>query len=299
MQTARPHAPLARLIAMACAALSITLWSTGAHAQGSDDDPSIEAADMSGAALASARQSTATGTSASRDALRHVRRIVIDPGHGGRNEGAVGVGALHEKHLTLPISMFLADRLEALHPEIEVVLTRQSDIELGLTERAEIANAEEADLFLSIHLNAAVNERALGYETYTVEDVTPVLPPETPLVRAFPEMLPNLVEQLEVRRAAAAKARAFSRHLHAAYSERLDTTDRGLKRGNYTVLRKANVPAVVIEFGFLSHAVEGMRLMDPSHQRVLVDAIIDGIERYDASRSWPSGEVVAADGPAR
>src|SRR5690606_18838481 len=131
---------------------------------------------LSGPALASAeadsnglavtfRHAANLGASAGARETAHVsalRRIVIDPGHGGRNEGAIGVGHVHEKHLTLPIAMHLADRLRVRHPELEIILTREADVELGLSDRAEVANAHDADLFISIHLNAAGNPEAVG-----------------------------------------------------------------------------------------------------------------------------------------
>lgn len=218
--------------------------------------------------------------------LRVVRRVVIDPGHGGTNVGALGVGHVHEKHLTLPIAMHLADRLRAAHPELEIVLTRHADIELGLAERAAIANRVGADLFISVHLNSALNPEAVGVETFWVDDCAPPLPAAAERGRlvALVESLPRIAGVARQRCENADRARRFAEALHVEYAARLPGVfDRGVKRGDFTVLRRSDVPAIVAELGFLSHAHEGMAVLEPDYQARLVESLVAAVERYDGA----------------
>lgn len=232
------------------------------------------------------RQSTVQGVKGAQLHSRRVwppamRRIVIDPGHGGSNEGAFGIGEIHEKHLTLPIAMHLADRLRQEYPGVEVVLTRSSDLDLGLSERVEVANALDADLFISVHLNAATNPKAVGFETYWVADMTPTISREHGFLRGFLEILPDLPARCAQRREASERAREFAELVQGAMSDRFETTNRGVKRGNYTVLRRANIPAVVVELGFLTHSKEGLSVIEPNQQALYVDALLDAIDGFD------------------
>ena len=217
--------------------------------------------------------------------LKTLRRIVIDPGHGETNEGAVGVAEVHEKHLTLPLAMHLADRLRAQHPGLEVILTRHSDAGLGLVERAEVANEANADLLISVHLNAAGNVKAAGFETFWVADTLPPMPRDVPKQVALLDMLSTLPERSAERAHSAHAASSFASHVQRQLGERIETLDRKVKRANFTILRYANVPAVVIEFGFLTHAEEGQSLLDPSYQATLVDAVVAAIGAHDAALS--------------
>jgi len=222
-----------------------------------------------------------------------LRRIVIDPGHGGSNEGALGIGEIHEKHLTLPIAMHLADRLRQEYPDVEVVLTRSSDLDLGLSERIEVANALDADLFISVHMNAAPNPNAVGFETYWVADLSPTISLEHGFLQGFLEILPDLPQRCAQRREAAERAREFAELVQSALSTRFDSTNRGVKRGNYTVLRRANVPAVVIELGFLTHSEEGLSVIEPNRQALYVDALLDAIEGFDEELAADRHQAIA------
>lgn len=217
-----------------------------------------------------------------RPELKQLRRIVIDPGHGGTNEGALGVGGVYEKHLVLGISLHLVDTLRERYPNLEVALTRTTDVDVALADRIGVANAWEADLFISVHLNAAVNPEAVGVETYWIQDRSPILPPGDLMLNDAVNMLGSLPTLAQERKAAAKRAHTFADLLQAEMVSSLRATNRGVKRGNYTVLRRAMVPAVVVELGFLSHEKEGAQLMSPKRQAKLVDALVRGIELYDA-----------------
>jgi len=109
--------------------------------------------------------------------LRKIKTIVLDPGHGGENQGAFGVAEIHEKYLTLELAYALRDRLQRELPGVRIVMTRYWDQGISLSDRITYANLIGADVFLSLHYNAATHERAVGFETYylSTEEATPGL----------------------------------------------------------------------------------------------------------------------------
>ncbi len=201
-----------------------------------------------------------------------LRRIVIDPGHGGTNEGAIGVAKIHEKHLTLQIALLLADRLRKAMPDTEIILTRQRDQALSLGERIDIANRAKADLFLSLHFNSSNNPEAIGFESFWVGQFW-----ESDMRRDGVEITDEIRAQ---RERAGALGERMAQSFNRAMRHRFTVLDRGVKPGDYTVLTRAEVPAVVIEMGFLSHADEGISLTTSPHRAKLVDALFDAVVHY-------------------
>ena len=199
-----------------------------------------------------------------------LRTIVIDPGHGGTNEGAIGIAGIHEKHLTLKLALILADRLRAQYPDATIILTRETDRYLSLNDRIAIANDAHADLFLSLHFNSSMNPQAIGFESFYAGE--------------FLEQESDKLGDDEAIRAEKRRADAYSQWMakcfNHAMSKRFSVLDRGAKPGDYTVLTRARVPAVVLEFGFLSHAEEGLSLIEPEHQARMIDALVEAISRY-------------------
>jgi len=216
-------------------------------------------------------------------------RVAIDAGHGGLSTGAMGVAGIHEKHLTLAIARKLADLLKP-EPGIEVVMLRTDDSDLDLPERPARAAAARADAFVSLHANAAPSPEVRGIETFylgpasdpeadalarreNAEAVTPEPLVEDPDVAAILSDLRrngNLSES-------ALLASAIHRRLAAAFP---DTPSRKVRQGNFAVLRRAPMPAVVVETGFLTHPVEGLRLAQGAYQDRLATAIRDGIVAF-------------------
>ena len=201
-----------------------------------------------------------------------VRTIVIDPGHGGTNAGAVGVAGIHEKYLTLQIALIVADRLRAKMPDANIVLTRQRDAALSLTERIQIANNLKADLFVSLHFNSSTNPEAIGYESFwagdfwaaDLEKAGQTIDDETRAARTHTALLGERM------------AKCFNHAMH----RRFEVLDRGVKPGDYTVLTRAEVPSVVLELAFLSHAQEGLSIVSQSVRSKLADAVVDAIQKY-------------------
>jgi len=245
----------------------------------------------------------------SRDSLRPpqpregLRTIVLDPGHGGEESGAVGPSGAMEKDLTLLLARALRSRLQSRLP-VRVVLTRNEDAHLPLTTRTAIANQNKADLFLSIHLNSAagVHAQAGGAETYflslqasderaaqaaevenrvTQSDASGG---ETRDVPASDEGDPLYDLQLILWDLAQSHHLSESQRLARLIQEELNSTlglrDRGVKQAPFKVLMGAAMPAVLVELGFLSNPREEERLQDPAYRAQLVDALVRAISRY-------------------
>ncbi len=201
-----------------------------------------------------------------------IRTIVIDPGHGGTNAGAVGVAKIHEKYLTLQVALIVADRLRAKMPNVKIVLTRQRDAALSLTERIQMANQINADLFVSLHFNSSTNPEAVGYESFWAGDFW------ASDMEKNGETIDDQTRETRTRTAKLGErmAKCFNHAMH----RRFDVLDRGVKPGDYTVLTRADVPSVVLELAFLSHAQEGMGVVSQSVRSKLADAVVDAIAKY-------------------
>ncbi len=232
--------------------------------------------------------------------LQRVRTIVIDPGHGGTDGGAVGVAEVNEKDLTLKVSRRFARALEQAFPDVQVVLTRDGDTYPTLEERSALANGVGADLFISIHFNAAMNPLAHGIETFWLdddgtapgevvpgrEDDGPALPRTTFGVGGDGVAL--LVDDL-VRDGAMRESAQFAELMHRSLLRETGALDRGVRQGQFRVLRGVRAPAVVVELGFLSHEHEGERLIGSDYQGELVTGLVEAVADWD---TW-SYEVAA------
>lgn len=201
-----------------------------------------------------------------------LKRIVIDPGHGGTNEGAIGVAGIHEKYLTLQVALLLADKLRRIMPDVEIILTRERDTTISLVDRIERANELQADLFLSLHFNSSTNPKAVGFESFWAGDFW-----QADLEKAGVEITDEIAAE---RTRLGALGYRLAERFNRAMRHRFDVLDRGVKPGNFTVLTRAKVPAVVLEMAFLSHADEGISATQPKHMAKLVDAIAEAVTLY-------------------
>jgi N-acetylmuramoyl-L-alanine amidase len=230
-----------------------------------------------------------------RPALRP--RIVLDPGHGGRDPGAQGHAV--EKDVTLA----LARRLRALLEErlgADTVLTRGDDVTLALAERTARANAEGADLFVSIHANASRNPALHGVETYylnnTDDRATIRLAAmenglgEVPVASGRADLRYILSDLVQVGKMeeSIALATALQRELVAHLRQRHPAVaDLGVKRGPFYVLVGAHMPCVLVEAAFLTHPAEGRRIATEAYQEAVAEGLYAGIARFlaDARRA--------------
>ncbi|MGH7821948.1 MAG: N-acetylmuramoyl-L-alanine amidase family protein, partial [Candidatus Binatia bacterium] len=225
-------------------------------------------------------------------------KIVLDPGHGGKDPGARGIGGLEEKEVVLSIAKLLAARLGA-DPGIEVAMTRNDDRFLSLEERTGLANAEGADLFVSIHANASVNPALSGVEIYylnntnnrgtlrlaAMENNLRWDPHDSRLQAAIPDLsyiLSDLRQTYKVE-----ESRQLAAELQRSVVDRLGDSydsigDHGVKEGPFYVLVGAYMPCVLMEVSFLTNPVDGTRLATQSYRRALADGMYDGLHRYIA-----------------
>jgi len=217
--------------------------------------------------------------------------IVLDPGHGGRDPGAVGRTGSREKDRTLEISLMVRDLLRIRLPEMRIVLTRSVDEYVSLGARTRIANRNRADLFVSIHCNAAENRSAHGFETYFLSRA------RTDDARAV-EMLENNVLELDEVSAVPDDPLSFlladmaqsifqnqSSHLAGAIQNSFSQAfpvrrDRGVKRAGFYVLRGAYMPAVLVEVGFISNPEEEQWLKSLDFRFKAAQAIVESIVEY-------------------
>ena len=215
-----------------------------------------------------------------------VRRIVIDPGHGGRDPGCMW-GRIKEKDITLRIAKLLARRLKSMG--YEVYLTRTRDVYLPLEKRTAIANLKKADLFVSIHVNAHRNKRIKGVETYflnmaTDERAILVAARENATSEKNISDLQSIISELMLN----TKIHESSKLAYDIQEEIIGTLRKkyryvqnlGVKQGPFYVLVGARMPAVLIEVGFITNRLERNRLMNKRYEQTLATGIAKGIQRY-------------------
>ena len=218
-----------------------------------------------------------------------VSRIVIDPGHGGRDYGAPGyLKGVHEKDVVLQIAKRLARKVES-DLKCDAVLTRNTDRYLTLEERTAIANTQNADLFISIHTNAIRDRRAYGIETFflnlaTDDDAIRVAARENATsaknISDLESILNDLMQNAKISessRLASMVQKQTCLHLKKKYSH---IRNKGVKQAPFYVLLGAQMPALLIETSFISNPRECKRLTSAKYQEQLCDGIIHGIRTY-------------------
>ena len=226
-----------------------------------------------------------------RASISKIRRIVIDPGHGGHDSGAVGPSGLQEKEVVLAIGLKLR---ELLRDELglDVVMPRSTDVFIPLEERTAIANKVNADLFLSVHANAAANRNAAGIETYYLnlaktEKAAQLAAKEngTSLekVSVLQAILFDLMANYKLNDSAHL-ADEVQKALHKkARTHYPDVKNLGVKQGPFYVLVGATMPSILVETAFLSNAQEEAHLKDPAYRDLTAEGILDGVRAYISS----------------
>jgi N-acetylmuramoyl-L-alanine amidase len=227
-------------------------------------------------------------------ALPHRRfKVVLDPGHGGKDPGAIGADGLAEKDVVLSIAHRLKVRL-ASEPNLDVGLTRDTDVFLALEERTARANAEQADLFVSIHANASPNPDLSGVETYylnnTDDHATIRLAEMENGLRTVTGggrrdhdvalILSDLIQSYKIQESVAL-AEQVQRALVASLDGRGSPVNNlGVKRGPFYVLVGAGMPCVLVEVSFLTNREEAARLADTTYQETIADGLLRGIRQF-------------------
>ncbi|WP_035241895.1 N-acetylmuramoyl-L-alanine amidase [Desulfobacter vibrioformis] len=218
-----------------------------------------------------------------------VKKIVIDPGHGGKDPGAPGyVKGVWEKQIVLKLATTLAEKLRK-RLNCEVMLTRTTDRKLTLEERTAIANTQRADLFISMHCNAAKSKKLSGIETYilnlaTDEQAIAVAARENATSEKNISDLAYILNDL-MKHAKIEESRRLANDVHKAMITGIqkrysNIRDLGVKQAPFYVLLGARMPAILIESSFISNKTECNRLMTSSYRNDICNAIADGIEKY-------------------
>lgn len=219
-----------------------------------------------------------------------VRRIVIDPGHGGKDFGAPGfIPGVHEKDVVLQIARRTAKRIrEELN--LEAILTRNDDRYLALEERTAFANTQRADLFVSIHTNASRDPRAYGTETYflnlaTDDESIRVAAMENATSTKNISDLHSILNEL-LRNAKINESSRLAEVVQASLVRNLERNgysrvkDKGVKQAPFYVLLGARMPSILVETAFISNREECRLLTTPAFQEHLAEAIVNGIRAY-------------------
>ena len=216
-----------------------------------------------------------------------IRTIVVDAGHGGTEDGARGPGGTLEKHVTLAVAQRLKSALES-RLGVRVILTRDADTTVELDERASLANNNKADLFVSLHANASVRASATGAEVFYLsldeygDQALRVAHGETEAVPVFG----GGTRDVEVILWEMAQARyieqsaALAQAVEAALRERVPMSPRAIQQAPFRVLVGANMPAVLVEMGFITNAEQEKLLGSDGFQTSVVQALVDSIIRY-------------------
>jgi N-acetylmuramoyl-L-alanine amidase len=241
---------------------------------------------------------------------RGIKRIVVDPGHGGTEVGAAGPTGLFEKDVVLDIAtrvaLLLRQRLG-----VEVLLTRESDLQVGLDDRAALANERKGDLFVSIHANASRGPRAAGAETYflaprpsdeqseslaAAENLEGAAGAEATHGRTSDAAAPDLgmllwdLAQAEYTQESFVLAETIQRELN----DLLGTRDRGVRQAPLRVLRGVTMPAVLVEVAFISNPQEEAALRTSEFKDRIAEAIVKSLGNY--KRSYEDRIGLDADG---
>lgn len=207
---------------------------------------------------------------------RNAPVVVLDPGHGGEDQGAKGPNSLMEKDLTLSIAKAVAARLQ--QAGVVVRLTREGEETVALSDRVALANRLQADCFVSIHANAAPARGARGAETYFMSP--DASDPEAAQAAARENAAAGQVQLILWELAHVAKQEASSRlalELQTRLNRLSGIRDRGVKQAPFAVLTGATMPAVLVEVGFLTNPEEELRLASSSEQARIASALTEGI----------------------
>ncbi len=239
-------------------------------------------------------------------APRTIRAIAIDPGHGGSDTGTRGPGGALEKDVTLEVARRLRNAIES-QLGLRVVLTRTSDTTVALDERAAIANNNRADLFISLHVNASVRETAAGAEVFylslaeydeAARDLSALAAEPIPVVGGGSRVLDIVPWEMAQLRYVEESAR-WATTVADELSLRLPMSPRGLQQAPFRVLVGANMPAVLVELGFISNPDQEAQLTSPTFQTAIVNGLLRSIIRYrdEAARGFPTPPPLAPGAP--
>lgn len=240
-----------------------------------------------------AKRNRAGGTSLTRALGLKMGKIVIDPGHGGRDTGTIGPTGLMEKDVALDVAKRLAKLVEE-RLGAEVVLTRTEDVSVPLEARTELANQEKADLFLSIHVNSSRYPGVNGVETFYLNltrsqaDLEVAARENAGSSKSLHQLV-ELVQKIALDDKIQ-ESRDFAAHMQNALYQLARDQDprarnRGVKKAPFVVLIGAQMPSVLVELGFISNPAEERLMRDENYRQKMAEALYNGLAAYAATLS--------------
>jgi N-acetylmuramoyl-L-alanine amidase len=226
---------------------------------------------------------------------KHITVVVIDPGHGGKDFGA-SMGNANEKDIVLDLALRLGESIKSNYPEIKVLFTRTKDVFIPLYDRANLANKNKADLFISIHVNGTENPNAEGTETFVLgehrsKDNFEVVKKENSVIlleddykTTYEGFDPNSAESYimlaNTQSEYLDQSIMFASEIQHQFSHNAKRMDRSVKQAGFLVLRQAAMPSVLIEVGFISHTNERNYMLSESGKSTLSVSIFNAFKDY-------------------
>lgn len=225
--------------------------------------------------------------------------VVIDAGHGGKDPGAISANKkLYEKDVTLKVALMVGESIKKNHPEVKVLYTRRTDVFVGLNDRARMANKANADLFISIHTNAAKSRTAKGAETYTLgieeertERNLEIAKRENGVIflednheKTYANFNPNSPESYIIFEYMQSEFVKESIHMAQYVQEHLASDanrhDRGVRQAGFLVLNATSMPSILVELGYISNAEDAKYLGSESGQKRMSRCISEAFDKY-------------------
>jgi N-acetylmuramoyl-L-alanine amidase len=225
-----------------------------------------------------------------------LKTVCLDAGHGGKDPGCLGPKGSHEGIVTLKIILALGKKLKQEYPDLKVIYTRETDDFIELNERANIANRNKADLFISVHCNAAANKAAYGTETYTMglhktdgnlnvaKRENSVILQEKDYQTAYNGFDPSSplahIMMANYQSAFMASSVKFASKVEEQFSKTYQRKSFGVKQAGFLVIWRTAMPSVLVETGFLTNPDEEGYLSSEKGQQEVADAITTAFKQY-------------------
>jgi len=216
--------------------------------------------------------------------------LVIDPGHGGKDPGAIGSGGLQEKQVVLQVAKELRKIIRRNLPQYRVVMTREDDVFVSLTERTQIANTNRADVFISIHANASARRKVRGIETWYMsfaansERAQRIAARENNMSTSQLSELERILRDLQEtdRVNQSALLAGMTQASLVSHIERRNSAvpNRGVDGAPFMVLLRTSMPSVLVEIGFVSNPKEAKQLRNHAYQKTLAQGIFKGVHDF-------------------